>query len=202
MTLWQGVWRGEGDAALRVSEPTVAEVRTAAPRLTAFYNEPHNKRLLANTVDLVPGEVEAFYRGVRGEGGRTLLLWRDDVLMGDADFRHVDLARGTAEFAILIGDRAAQGQGLGTRFATMAHVMIFATLSLARVYVSIVAGNEASARLFHRLGYQRDDSPAARACADAAADLTLSVTPAAFRAARAADIAAIAFGERPCPNLG
>ena len=108
MTLWQGVWRGEGDAALRVSEPTVAEVRTAAPRLTAFYNEPHNKRLLANTVDLVPGEVEAFYRGVRGEGGRTLLLWRDDVLMGDADFRHVDLARGTAEFAILIGDRAAQ----------------------------------------------------------------------------------------------
>jgi len=197
MALWQGVWRGEGGAELRVSEPTVAEVGAVAPRLTAFYNEPHNKRLLANTVDLVPAEVAAFYREVRAGGGRTLLLWRDDVLMGDADFRHVDRARGTAEFAILIGDRAAQGQGLGTRFATMAHVLIFATLSLARVYVSIVAGNEASARLFHRLGYLPDDSPAARECADDDNDVTMSVTPAAFRAARSADIAAVAVGERP-----
>jgi RimJ/RimL family protein N-acetyltransferase len=196
MTLRQGAWWRDGEAELRIGEPTAAEVTAVAPRLTAFYNEPHNKRLLANTLDLTAQDVSDFYRQVRADGGHTLLLWRDGVLMGDADFRRVDAAAGTAEFAILIGERAAQGQGMGTRFATMAHALIFATLPLARVYVSIVAGNAASLRLFQKLGYQRDDSPQARAGADDATDVTLSVTRAAFREARAEDVAGIAFRER------
>jgi len=188
-----GRWQAQAEGALRVSEPTAADVAAVAPRLAAFYNEPHNKRLLANTVDLTAADVAEFHAQVRADGGRTLLLWRDDQLMGDADFRHVDPGAGTAEFAILIGDRGAQGQGLGTRFATMAHALAFAALPLARVYVSIVAGNEASLRLFHKLGYERDDSPAARAGADEASDVTLSVAPAAFRAACGNALAAISL---------
>jgi RimJ/RimL family protein N-acetyltransferase len=194
MTLWQGVWRGGAQGELRVTEPSAAEVWAVAPRLAAFYNEPHNKRLLANTVDLTAADVEAFHGQVRAEGGRTFLLWRDDALMGDADFRRFDRARGTAEFAILIGDRAAQGRGWGTRFATMTHVVGFAALALTRVYVSIVADNQASLRLFQKLGYQRDDSAAARASADDGADVTMSVTQAAFRAA--ADLDGIVVSER------
>jgi len=193
MTAGQGPWRAQGQGGLRVSEPSPPEIAAVAPLLAAFYNEPHNKRLLANTVDLTPADVAEFHAQVRAEGGRTLLLWRDDQLMGDADFRHVDGRAGTAEFAILVGERAAQGQGLGTRFATMAHALAFGALPLARVYVSIVAGNVASLRLFQKLGYQRDDGAAARAGADDASDLTLSVTPAAFRAARAAELSGISF---------
>lgn len=195
MAAWRGRWRRDGEDELRVSEPSTAEVSATAPRLAAFYNEPHNKRLLANTVDLTAGDVAVFHEQVRADGGRTLLLWRGAELMGDADFRHVDPAAGTAEFAILIGARAAQGKGLGTRFATMAHALAFAALPLGRVFVSIVDGNAASLRLFEKLGYQRDDSAAARARVDDASDVTLSVTPAAFRAARAADLPAIAFDE-------
>jgi len=193
MKAGQGRWQAQAEGALRVSEPSAADVAAVAPRLAAFYNEPHNKRLLANTVDLTTADVADFHAQVRAGGGRTLLLWRDDQLMGDADFRHVDPVAGTAEFAILIGDRAAQGQGLGTRFATMAHALAFAALPLARVYVSIVAGNGASLGLFQRLGYQRDDSAAARAGADDATDVTLSVTPAAFRTARGDALAAISL---------
>lgn len=194
MTVWQGVWRRDGEPELQIREPSADEVMAAAPRLAAFYNEPHNKRLLANTVDLTARDVAAFHADVHAAGGRTLLLWRGGRLMGDADFRHVDPTAGAAEFAILIGERVAQGQGLGTRFATLAHELAFATLPLARVYVSIVAGNAASLRLFQKLGYQRDDSPAARAGADDPTDVTLSVTPAAFRAARHDDLAAIVLG--------
>jgi len=191
--VWQGMWRRDGERPLRVSEPRDEEVWAVAPRLANFYNEPNNRRLLANTVDLTAADVAEFHAQVRAGGGRTLLLWRGDELMGDADFRHVDLAAGSAEFAILIGDRATQGQGLGTRFATMAHALAFASLPLGRVYVSIVAGNVASLRLFEKLGYQPDDGPAARAGADDATDVTLSVTPEAFRAARAAELAGIQF---------
>jgi len=193
MTRWRGAWRQDSGGTLRVSEPSPTEVAAVAPRLAAFYNEPHNKRLLANTVDLTAADVADFHAQVQAAGGHTLLLWRDDQLMGDADFRHVDARAGTAEFAILVGERAAQGQGLGTRFATMAHALAFAALPLARVHVSIVAGNVASLRLFQKLGYQRDDGPAARAGADDPSDLTLSVTPAAFRAARGAALAGISF---------
>lgn len=195
MAVWRAGWRGEGEE-LRVGEPTADEVRAVAPRLAAFYNEPHNRRLLANTVELAANDVADFHAQVNAGGGRTLLLWRGDQLMGDADFRHVDPSAGTAEFAILIGERAAQGKGLGTRFATMAHALAFATMPLGRVYVSIVAGNVGSLRLFGKLGYRHDDSPAARAGVDDATDVTLSVTADAFRAARAADLANISF-DRP-----
>ena len=181
--LWLIEWRCEGEA-LRALEPTDAEAAAAAPALAAYYNDPVNRRLLGNTTSLAAGDVAAFYRDLRASGGRPLLLWRNGVLVGDADLRRVDPAAGTAEFAILIGDRALQGRGLGTRFATMAHTWAFATLGLARLHVAIVAGNVASTRLFERLGYRRDDGPGARASADDADDLTMSITRAEFEAAR------------------
>src|SRR3569832_2703826 len=147
------MWRRDGERPLRVSALCVVVVWAVAPRLVNFYNEPNNRRLLANTVDLTAADVAEFHAQVRAGGGRTLLLWRGDELMGDADFRHVDLAAGRAEFAILIGVRATQGLGLGSWFATMAHALAFASLPLGRVYVSIVAGNVASLRLFETLGY-------------------------------------------------
>jgi RimJ/RimL family protein N-acetyltransferase len=176
---WAIDWQREGER-LQITEPTDTEVAGAAPRLAAFYNDPHNRRLLANTVELSEADVREFYSGCRASGGHPLLLWRDGALVGDADLRRVDGTRGTAEFAILIGDRAQQGQGLGTRFAVMAHVFAFATLNLERLYIAIVADNAGSRRLFDKLGYERDDSDLARAGADAPDDLTLSCSRARF----------------------
>jgi RimJ/RimL family protein N-acetyltransferase len=170
---WAIDWQRDGEP-LRIIEPTDAEVARAAPRLAAFYNDPHNRRLLANTVELSEADVIDFYGSCRASGGHPLLLWREGGLVGDADLRRVDHARGTAEFAILIGDRPQQGRGLGTSFAVMAHAFAFATLHLQRLYIAIVADNAGSRRLFEKVGYEPDDSALARASADASDDLTLS----------------------------
>ena len=39
-----------GDDGLLALEPTPAEIAAAAPALAAFYNDPHNRRMMANTV--------------------------------------------------------------------------------------------------------------------------------------------------------
>jgi RimJ/RimL family protein N-acetyltransferase len=176
---WAIEWRRAGEL-LQITEPTAEEVAAVAPLLAAFYNDAHNRRLLANTQTLTEGDVIDVFRDCHAAGGRPLLLWRDGRLVGDADLRRVDLAGGTAEFAILIGDRAQQGRGLGTRFAAMAHVFAFTTLGFQRLYIAIVADNPGSRRLFQKLGYEGDDSVLARAGADASDDVTLSCSRARF----------------------
>jgi RimJ/RimL family protein N-acetyltransferase len=115
--------------------------------------------------------------------------------MGDADLRHADGRK--AECAIMIGDRSQQGKGLGTRFLTMVHVIAFGALQLECVYCSIIPANEASQRLFKRIGYVTDDSPAARHYADAAGDLTFSIARKEFMTAHAAEVVEIRLSERP-----
>jgi RimJ/RimL family protein N-acetyltransferase len=178
---WAIEWQRD-DARLQLIEPTAAEVADAAPVLASFYNEPHNRRLLANTIELTASDVVDVYRDLEAADGHAFLLLRDGVVAGDADLRRVAAAGGTAEFALLIGDRALQGQGLGTHFAVMAHALAFATFKLQRLYIAIVADNAGSKRLFEKLGYQRDDTPAARAGADAPTDVTLSCPRARFEA--------------------
>ena len=182
---------------LRIFEPTPAELRDAAPALAAFYNQPDNRRLLANTIELVADDVVDFYRETEAAGGRSMLLWWQGVLMGDADLRRVDLEQHTAEFAILIGDRGSQGQGFGTRFAAMAHAFAFAALGLERLYVAIVADNAGSRRLFEKLGYEPDDGPAARACADEPTDVTMSCTRERFDELWGTPLLGMRMGRRP-----
>ena len=171
---------GQGDDILRATEPTPDEIVSAAPLLAAFYNESHNRAMLAHTGELSPDEVVAYYEDLRADGSHPFLLWRQGVLAGDADFRNI--RGGTAEFAILIGDRGTQGRGIGTRFAVMLHAFAFRILDLARVYVSIIPGNAASRRLFARVGYRIDDSPEARDYVDEDSDVTMSIDRDVFAA--------------------
>jgi RimJ/RimL family protein N-acetyltransferase len=168
----------EGRRRLLVWEPTRAEVAQVAPRLASFYNDPHNRTMLAHEDALSVSDVGAHYRTLASEGGRAFLLEIDGLLVGDADLRHVDGER--AEVAILVGERAIQGKGLGTLFGVMLHTFAFRALHLTRLYASIIPANAASLRLFARLGYQRDDSPAARRLIDEPDDVTLSLAATRF----------------------
>lgn len=183
MELWEVT-----DGPLRAFEPTEGELTRAAPALAAAYGEAHNSRMMGQA----PGTFTAqdaieHFTGLRAAGGRPFLLEREGRLAGDADFRN--LADGAGEFAILIADPGAQGQGLGTRFARMLHAFASQVLGLQRVYVAIVPENPASRRLFEKLGYRPDDSLVARRHADEPTDLTLSLQlalapAAAFRICR------------------
>jgi RimJ/RimL family protein N-acetyltransferase len=175
-------------------EPTRAEVVAAAPRLAAFYNEPHNQAMLAHEDALSVRDVVAHYRGLGADGARAFLLELDGLLVGDGDLRHVEDDR--AEVAILIGERSIQGKGLGTRFGVMLHTFAFRTLALGRLYASILPANAASLRLFAKLGYERDDTPAARRYIDEPDDLTLSLTPERFELLHGALAARVMVTER------
>ena len=176
-TRWTVEWQSVAET-LRAFEPSSAELSQAAPTLADFYNDRYNRAMMSNTVAFKTADVVEHIAELQAKGERPFVLERDGVLVGDADFRHVT-AR-DAEFAILVGRRAEQGKGMGTRFATLLHAFAFFGLGLQRLFVSIVPQNVPSQRLFLRLGYVRDDGSAARRFADEESDLTFSLGRAEF----------------------
>jgi len=191
--LWSIEW-GQGAEALEAIEPTLAEVRRASRRLAMYYNDDHNRTMMAHDHRMSPSEVVAHYQELRATMGHPFLLRQSGEMVGDADVRNI--ADGAAEIAILIGARGQQGRGLGTRFAVMIHAFAFRTLELARIYISLIPANVASRRLFEKLGYTLDDSPQARAFIDEASDLTMSLDRPSFESARHKDISEIKISPR------
>lgn len=164
--------------ALAAIEPSLDEVRAHAGVLAAGYNEPRNAAMMGHTSAISPDEVVEHYADMATKGARQFLLLEGGALAGDADLRGI--ARGACEFAFMIGAPAAQGKGLGTRFAAMIYAFAFAQLGLERVYASVIPANVASRRVFEKLGGALDDSPPARGFADEPGDLVLAVDRAAF----------------------
>jgi RimJ/RimL family protein N-acetyltransferase len=190
MPRWSVEWTRATDT-LRVLEPDAAQVLALAPQLALYYNEPHNRSMMAHTQEMSIADVVEHYALLRAEQGRPLMLFAGGRLVGDADLRGI--GDGRAELAIMVGDRALQGRGLGTAFGVMAHALAFRMLGLTRTCVSILPENDASRRLFERLGYLLDDSPAARAIADEPTDVTMSLERARFEQRFATELAALAF---------
>jgi RimJ/RimL family protein N-acetyltransferase len=183
---WSVEWT-RATETLRVVEPDEAQVLALAPQLALYYNDPHNRAMMAHTQEMSITDVVEHYALLRAEQGRPLMLFAGGRLVGDADLR--GFGGGHAELAIMIGDRALQGRGLGTSFGVMAHALAFRTLGLTRTCVSILPENTASRRLFERLGYRLDDSPGARAIADEPTDITMSLERARFEKIYAAELA-------------
>jgi len=195
--LWAVEWE-QGGETLTAVEPTDDELRRAAADLAAFYNDSHNRLMMGHGAEPhTAADVIAYYEELRIEGGRPFLFYMDGALMGDADFRNI--GEGAGEFAIMIGGRASQGRGLGTRFGLMLHLFGYDVLGLERIYISVIPANAASRRLFEKLGYRIDDSPEARAFIDEESDLTMSLARSAFDRTRAGDPTAIRAFERPQP---
>lgn len=159
-------------------EPTLDELAQHAKLLSFGYNEPRNAELMGHTFAISPDEVIESYRDSIAAGMRAFLLFDAGALAGDGDLR--GLRNGTAEFAFMIAMPQAQGKGLGTRFATMIHAFGFSELGLQRIYASVVPHNTASRRVFEKLGYVADTTPAAREYADEPGDVTLALDRATF----------------------
>ena len=164
---------------LTALEPTPAEIAEYAAPLSTGYNDPANAELMGHTAAIPPHEVIESYADSIGSGMRAFLLFEHGRFAGDADLR--GLRGGSAEFAFMIAAPGAQGKGLGTRFALMIHAWGFRDLALANIYASVVPHNTASRRVFEKLGYVVDDSPAARDYADEPGDIPLALERATFQ---------------------
>jgi RimJ/RimL family protein N-acetyltransferase len=187
-----------GDGGLSAIEPSIEEVAAAATELAFAYSDPHNAPLMGHPEPFSPDDVIAHYEDMIEEGARPFLFFRDGRFAGDGDLRDLVDEPGArrAALAILVAAPAAQGKGLGTRYAIMLHAFAFGALGLDRLYVAIVPENVSSRRLFEKLGYRIDDSDAARRYADEESDVTLSVGRADFEKGRAATLAEIRVSER------
>jgi len=198
---WAIEWPTPREPLIAV-EPTDHEIDRAAAALADFYNDAHNRLMMAHQEEPFTADaVSSYYRELRERGGRPFLLERvvagDVSLLGDGDLRNIEGR--TAEVAIMIGGRQVQGRGFGTRYAIMLHAFAFRVLGLERLYISVIPANLASRRLFDRLGYERDDSPEARQLIDQETDLTMSVSRARFEGAVNVPLSEIRTYERDQP---
>lgn len=178
---------------LEAREALPADVERHAATLASWYNEEHNSAMMAHTETHAPEDVTESFAAMSAEGGRSFLLFRNDALAGDADFRHI--AATEAEFAIMIGARQQQGLGLGTRFSTMMHAFAFQVLGLEVAYLSIVPENVAGRRCYEKVGYVEDASCPARRYTEADTDVAMSLTRAAFESTQKEALAQIRVEE-------
>lgn len=190
---WQAEWNTEVGRLL-LCEPFTREIAASAEALAAYYSEDHNRTMMAHSAVMSAAEVVAHYQSMEAQGNRPFLLYRDDRLVGDADVRRI--REENAECAIMVGERSLQGRGIGTRFAVIMHALAFDVLPLARLYISVIPINKGSRRLFEKLGYHLDNSPAARSYADYESDITMSFTRAEFYSTHAAAVREIVLRER------
>jgi RimJ/RimL family protein N-acetyltransferase len=179
---------------LSALEATQAEVAQHAEALSSAYNEPGNATMMGHTEPISPaGVIESYAEGIK-KGMRAFLLFHNGELAGDADLRGIKSGR--AEFAFMIAMPSAQGRGLGTRFALMIHDFGFRELELRRIYASVMPQNAASLRVFEKLGYVVDKTPAARAYADEPGDITLALERELFEHKHAEALSQIRIGVR------
>lgn len=166
-------WKKNGKL-LVAKQPSDAELAEHAQRLADWYGDEYNRYMMAGTESLHAQDVIDFWAELRAQGGQAFLLYVDGQLVGDADLRHIETDR--AEFAIMIGARDTQGQGLGTLLSVLIHAFAFETLKLSAVYLTIVPHNEPGRRCYEKVGYVRDDEPLARGYAEADDDIAMRIT--------------------------
>jgi RimJ/RimL family protein N-acetyltransferase len=179
---------------LAAIEPEPGEVASHAAALAAGYNHPSNAQLMGHAEPISEAEVIESYADALADGARSFLVYREGVLVGDGDLRHIH--DGAAEFAFMIAAPSVQGKGLGTKFALMLYAFGFAQVELHHVYASVVPENTASRRVFEKLGCTLDDSATARGFADEPGDLVLAIDRPTFERANAAALAQIAIRAR------
>lgn len=166
---------------LRVYMPQAQEVRRYAEMLAHFYNDEHNRVMMDHSDEHTPEDILELYADTSPDTIR-FFIEADGVFLGDADLRHIDRARRTAEYAVMIGARAAQGKGWGTRVTIMITYFAFAELDLQTVYLSVIPTNVAGRRAYEKVGYQRDHSEAGKQFREHPDDIVMSVDRATFMA--------------------
>lgn len=74
--------------------------------------------------------------------------------IGNITLHQIDWRNGLAEIGILIGDKKARGKGHAKEAVTLAARHAFTRLNLRKVTTGMIKGNEASKRVFEKIGFK------------------------------------------------
>jgi len=140
-----------GDYRLRKPEPYDVDAlyvwkndREIAAMLGGF-NKGYSKTDLAKWVD--------FHRSAPDEAFFMIATKAEDRAIGHVALYKVDHRLGTAEFAILLGDRATWGIGLGKQCTHFMCDYGFRQLNLRKITLEVIATNERAFKLYRSLGF-------------------------------------------------
>jgi RimJ/RimL family protein N-acetyltransferase len=86
----------------------------------------------------------------------AICLLGDDRRIGTVNLRNIDRENGSAELAIVIGDKSLQGQGLGTDALNCLVDFGFGELRLERIYLHVFDYNLRAQRSYEKAGFQTD----------------------------------------------
>ena len=86
----------------------------------------------------------------------AICLLADGRRIGNVTLRGIDKENGSAEVAIVIIDKASQGQGLGTDALNCLIDFGFGELRLERVYLHVFDYNARARRSYEKAGFQTD----------------------------------------------
>ena len=79
-----------------------------------------------------------------------------DACLGHVGMYNIDGRIRSGEFAIMIGDKASWGSGLGTEVTRYVVDYAFASLNLNRVHLTVLANNPRAIAVYEKLGFQRE----------------------------------------------
>jgi ribosomal-protein-alanine N-acetyltransferase len=97
-----------------------------------------------------------FHRSAKDESFWVIVDPQTDRCLGHVALYKIDPRIGSAEFAILVGDRAWWGKGVGRDCTAWLVNHAFTTLNLRRVYLEVLATNERAAALYRKLGFKEE----------------------------------------------
>ena len=97
-----------------------------------------------------------FHRTKDDEVLWTIAARSDDKCIGHAGLYNIDYRIRKAEFAILIGDSAWRGKGLGKSVSEAVIRFGFDELNLRRIELTLIAGNQAALSLYQSLGFEQE----------------------------------------------
>lgn len=142
------------DVILRMPEPRDVKC------LYSFRNNLETTRLLGgfargySEADLI--EWVECHRSRKDEVLWVIADRQNDKCLGHAGLYQLDHRVRCAEYAILIGDQALRGKGLGGRVSRAVLQYGFEELNLNRVELSVLAVHDAALKLYEKLGFRRE----------------------------------------------
>lgn len=135
-------------------------VRKPEPRdvdaLLPIKNDPEIAALLAGTTRAWSrADLIAWVTHHRTAPDEAFFVIADDrdLAIGHVALYRIDPGTGTAEFGILLGDRAVWGRGVGTQVTRFTIEYGFDVLGLRRIYLEVLDTNERARHVYEKLGF-------------------------------------------------
>jgi RimJ/RimL family protein N-acetyltransferase len=129
------------------------------PVLREWFRDPETARTWGRDPLVADSEFEADLTGRFQRfdlSGYFAIENEKGVLVGRAEYEHLDPVDRTVELMIMIGDPNSRGRGIGSdALRTLIH-HLFTDRQIERVWLTVLAWNAAAIRTYEKLGFVRE----------------------------------------------